>query len=767
MITSNVKTLLIEDNKAHIDLIMYLLSESKRVKTSLETAGSFQQAQQLILANKYDLILADLSLPDSRYHETLKKLTKLIKETPIVAITSLDDQDTINEMIKDGAEDCIPKTQLNLALLERTIIYSIDRYRKGHIARQRTSELESLAEKARLISWRADARTWRFTNVSQSAVEILGYSLDDWYADNFWVEHIHPDDRAWAADYCLRHSANSENHDFEYRMIAANGDIVWLHNIVNVIREENGPMYLQGFMVDITGRKQLETDLRRLNESLEWHVAERTKELRDANEELRVEAAKRNLFEKALKGSEEKLRSILDNTTSVIYIKDREGRYTFINRQFEKLFHLKREELVGKTPYDCFPGEIATSHLENDQKVFATKTSMEFDEVALHDDGTVHAYISVKFPLVDFSGAVYAVCGISTDITERKRTEEELTMSLVEKNKHIQDMKHLLEFSAFIKGEIRVEMIMKHLSRVLKKRFRPDLLVTLMHCKDSNVLEVAFVEPAMPLDKVIKRDCILNPTLCRVMRTGHTVVVKDVNKEPCCGNLLPEIKEGGYICIPMMTGSGAIGTALVVKKEKDYWGNEDEQRLISAYVALTASAIENIRLANHTKQLAVTDTLTGLYNKRFFTESLEKRLSFAKRYGEPVSIIAVEIGNFKEFNDTHGHLAGDKVLQQISKMLKDFMRTSDIVCRYGGKEFAIAMPKTSMPAALEKANTILRHVESVGFDTPASKEPVKITINVGVASFPEHGAEYDALMYAVESAMTKARNNGGRCVETP
>ncbi len=79
---------------------------------------------------------------------------------------------------------------------------------------------------------------------------------------------------------------------------------------------------------------------------------------------------------------------------------------------------------------------------------------MEFDEIALQADGTVHSYLSIKFPLFDFSGAVYAVCGISTDITERKQTEEKLKSTLIEKNKNIQDMKHLLEFSAFIKGEI-------------------------------------------------------------------------------------------------------------------------------------------------------------------------------------------------------------------------------------------------------------------------------------------------------------------------
>ncbi|MEK6622730.1 MAG: PAS domain-containing protein, partial [Planctomycetota bacterium] len=135
------------------------------------------------------------------------------------------------------------------------------------------------------------------------------------------------------------------------------------------------------------------------------------------------------LFEKRLRESKEMLNAILDNTTAVIYVKDGEGRYTFINRQFEKLFHIKREEIEGKTPYDCFPKEIADTHLENDRKVFNAKIPMAFDEEATHDDGTLHLYISVKFPLVDSAGNVYAVCGISTDITERKRIEEALQKS--------------------------------------------------------------------------------------------------------------------------------------------------------------------------------------------------------------------------------------------------------------------------------------------------------------------------------------------------
>lgn len=139
---------------------------------------------------------------------------------------------------------------------------------------------------------------------------------------------------------------------------------------------------------------------------------------------ISTDITERKRAEEALSESEARLRSILDNTPAVVYIKDKQGRYTFINRQFEKLFHIKNDEITGKTPYDCFPKEIADAHLANDRKVFESKVPMEFEEAAAHDDGQ-HAYISIKFPLFDFTGTVYAVCGISTDITRIKQEEEE------------------------------------------------------------------------------------------------------------------------------------------------------------------------------------------------------------------------------------------------------------------------------------------------------------------------------------------------------
>ncbi|MDP2689114.1 MAG: EAL domain-containing protein [Deltaproteobacteria bacterium] len=144
------------------------------------------------------------------------------------------------------------------------------------------------------------------------------------------------------------------------------------------------------------------------------------------------EIKRRNLD---LEEGKKRLKDILDNSAAVVYMKDPGGGYIFVNHKFESLFNVKAEELRGRTDYDLFPREMADAFRANDRKVLERRAPMEFEEEALHN-GTVHTYISIKFPLFDSAGDVYAVCGFSTDITERKRaaeilkeTEERLTMA--------------------------------------------------------------------------------------------------------------------------------------------------------------------------------------------------------------------------------------------------------------------------------------------------------------------------------------------------
>ncbi len=130
--------------------------------------------------------------------------------------------------------------------------------------KQSEKRLKTLTEKVRVIPWEVNATTGNFTYVGPQTVEILGYPLSDWYTDNFWAKNMHPEDREWAIQYCQESSLSLNNYEFEYRMLAADGRVVWLYDIVNVVRDENGPQLLHGFMIDISDRKQAEQEREQL-----------------------------------------------------------------------------------------------------------------------------------------------------------------------------------------------------------------------------------------------------------------------------------------------------------------------------------------------------------------------------------------------------------------------------------------------------------------------------------------------------------------------
>lgn len=179
--------------------------------------------------------------------------------------------------------------------------------------------------------------------------------------------------------------------------------------------------------------------LQALNVTLEHRVAERTAELGELNQELKdrnerlqqladdlaASALSEAQAHKALRESEQRLQAILDNSTAVIYLKDTESRFLLINRQFEELFHITREQVLGKNNHDLFPKEWADAFRANDLQVLQHKRPREFEEMVPQDDG-MHTYLSIKFPLQNSAGGASGVCGISTDITERKRAEERL-----------------------------------------------------------------------------------------------------------------------------------------------------------------------------------------------------------------------------------------------------------------------------------------------------------------------------------------------------
>jgi PAS domain S-box-containing protein len=176
--------------------------------------------------------------------------------------------------------------------------------------------------------------------------------------------------------------------------------------------------------LDVSGKDEI-GKLARSFAQMRDAIREKMNVLAKKNEELMLEIVERKQAQEALRESESRLQGILDNTSAVIYIKDIEGRFILINRQYEKLFHVTQEKIQGKMSYDVFPKETADTFRANEQKVLEAGVPLQFEEVALRDDG-IHTYIAIKFPVYNAAGNPYGVCGISTDITDRKQAEEQI-----------------------------------------------------------------------------------------------------------------------------------------------------------------------------------------------------------------------------------------------------------------------------------------------------------------------------------------------------
>lgn len=159
-------------------------------------------------------------------------------------------------------------------------------------------------------------------------------------------------------------------------------------------------------------------------------------------------------------------------------------------------------------------------------------------------------------------------------------------------------------------------------------------------------------------------------------------------------------------------------------------------------------------------QLAITDGLTGLYNYRYFKEQLNQEVFRAKRHNARVSIAMIDIDYFKNYNDTHGHPAGDLVLKTIAELLHNNIRKIDVAARYGGEEFALVLVETDKQAAGFVANKIKNLIEKQQFDYEDTQPNGKLTISMGIATFPDDATTPDGLVNMADQRLYRAKKTG-------
>ncbi len=211
---------------------------------------------------------------------------------------------------------------------------------------------------------------------------------------------------------------------------------------------------------------------------------------------------------------------------------------------------------------------------------------------------------------------------------------------------------------------------------------------------------------------------------------------------------------GSFMSVPLVVQGELIGVMnLSDGKPKSF--TEDHLRLLSLIAGQAAATIQRLLLYDEMRRLAITDDLTSIYNRRHFLERLQSEIDRARRYTIDFSVLFIDIDNFKELNDSYGHQIGDRILAELATILKHWARSSDIVARYGGEEFVVLLPMTDKPRAGRAAERLRTRVQRHTF-----YRRKKLTVSVGVASFPSDGETIEQILGRVDEALYMAKKTG-------
>ncbi len=499
-------------------------------------------------------------------------------------------------------------------------------------------------------------------------------------------------------------------------------------------------------------------NLEEAKETLEKKVEERTAELQKQVEETEAIARK-------LRESEELFRHMVESLGEAVVIIDACERFVFANPAARKIFNDPGQNLEGRslkeftTPADF---EYIRQQTLRRQQGFSDTYDLEL----IFPDGSKKAVIVSAAPRVDADGRFTGALAVLTEITERKKQEkalaeakDKLEKAIAELEQRNSDIVQLVEMGEAISLARSEKEAIDIIINYAEKLFSEDSGLFYLRPEKENFLELT---SAWNLSQ--KVEPILNLEDCWALRKSSPHFVDPGTEAFLCPHFHDIVKlPGRTACLPLISGGETIGLLAVIccsrTEATDLLEFETRKSLLTVFSQRVASSLANIRLRESLRQQSIRDLLTGLYNRRYLEETLEREFARARRLDQPLSIIMFDIDHFKAVNDSYGHEAGDLALQTISHQLQRTVRTEDIVCRFGGEEFVAVMPGTDLKKAAERAALILQVTRNLEFLASGTKL-IRITMSAGVASFPLHGKTPAEVLPAADQALFRAKKLG-------
>jgi diguanylate cyclase (GGDEF)-like protein len=257
----------------------------------------------------------------------------------------------------------------------------------------------------------------------------------------------------------------------------------------------------------------------------------------------------------------------------------------------------------------------------------------------------------------------------------------------------------------------------------------------------------------------------------RVALLGEPILVENVEQDPrTLKKNEAKYKTSSFVCVPLKIDQRVVGVMNFTDKSSGEIFDDVDLRLAQAFASHAAVVLDRKHMyeqAEILKRQAITDDLTGLLNRGYLMRRMEEELARSQRYATLTSIVLIDVDDFKKINDTHGHAMGDLVLRKLAGMMTNAVRSIDIIGRYGGDEFIIILPETDTFFAAHIAERLLADITMTDFPPGHPEAGVgKITVSMGIATYPTHATSAEVLMEHADEALYRAKAGGRNRVVT-
>lgn len=441
----------------------------------------------------------------------------------------------------------------------------------------------------------------------------------------------------------------------------------------------------------------------------------------------------RRLIEQALRDNQAKLRNLFENSMVGIIATTADLMITDSNPALCEMLGYRRDELLGRSLNDLIHAEDRPLQTELATLLYSGKRdNFRITQRYIHCDGSIlYAQIDVHCARRD-DGTIDHLVGIIDNISERKHTEEKLQNSEQRQRRIVDE----LPLAMMQTSNGYIEYVNSKLTALLgyTREDIPSLEAwSLQVYPDPDYR--SFAGKAMAkLAEVAQRKGSTNiPIELRVRaKNGSDLEIE---------YLYADFGEFGIWTLNDVTER-----------------NRSEQALLQANLHLQDQLSEIRQLQEKLRDQAIRDGLTGLFNRRYLDETLERELSRAQREGYPIVLAMIDIDFFKKLNDTYGHQAGDEILKELGNLLKKGARIADVPCRYGGEEFMLVLPNMSLDVAIPRAEMWREAFKALRVNF--GQFQLQTTISIGLAAFPGDGKTRDALVEAADQALYAAKHGG-------